>query len=106
VSTPNCPTRAEWSLLTVGRLLEQPSRPPNTRSTQLRVMLSGTMRQASELGKEVRVVADAPAANRSGARAWIVGIRDDPHSDQQLLTVEFEDGSSIEIAADLVEDAS
>jgi hypothetical protein len=49
-------------------------------------------------GDEVVVVADAPAPYRPGSRAWVVGLRDDPSATgQKLLTIEFEDGSSVDV---------
>jgi hypothetical protein len=54
-------------------------------------------------GDEVRINGDAPTEFRPGARAWAVGFRKDPADPAAtLVTVEFEDGSSVEVTAGIV----
>jgi hypothetical protein len=50
-------------------------------------------------GDEVQVVEDAASEFRPGHRAWIVGL---PTTDRNLLSIEFEDGSSIEVPPEIV----
>jgi hypothetical protein len=59
-------------------------------------------------GDEARVLASAPVEFRPTSRAWVVGIRADPAggSDDVLLVIEFDDGSSMEVRSDLVQKAS
>lgn len=62
-------------------------------------------------GEEIAVLDAAPADYRPGAKGWVVGMRTITERDEQftfnplgtrLLTIEFEDGSSVEIPAEFV----
>jgi hypothetical protein len=58
-------------------------------------------------GQEVQIAESAPTQDRPGARAWIVGIREDPSNRSSWLAiVEFEDGSSVELSVDVLDSAS
>jgi len=46
-------------------------------------------------GEEVVVAADAAPGYRPGSRAWVVAL---PTEDRRLVTIEFEDGTSVESA--------
>jgi hypothetical protein len=50
-------------------------------------------------GDEVVVRKDAPSRYRPGSRAWVVGVG---AVGVQLLTIEFDDGSSVDIPPTLV----
>ncbi len=50
-------------------------------------------------GDEVVVAADAPTEYRPGAKAWVVGLG---VRDRDLLIIEFEDGTSVEISPSLL----
>jgi hypothetical protein len=52
-----------------------------------------------DFGDEVQVVEDAPSEFRPGHRAWIVGLST---ANRNLLGIEFEDGSSIEVPPEVV----
>lgn len=52
-----------------------------------------------DFGDEVQVVEDAPSDFRPGHRAWVVGL---PTANRNLLWIEFEDGSSIEVPPEVV----
>jgi hypothetical protein len=52
-----------------------------------------------DFGDEVRVVEDAPSELRPGHLAWVVGL---PTAKRNLLYIEFEDGSSIEVPPEIV----
>lgn len=47
-----------------------------------------------DFGDEVRVVAGAPAEFRPGSDAWVVAL---PTPDRNLVVIEFEDGSGVEV---------
>jgi hypothetical protein len=57
-------------------------------------------RQELDFGEAVLVSPDAPERCRPGSRGWVVAL---PLPNRDLLTVEFEDGTSVEISPDLVE---
>ncbi len=65
--------------------------------------------QKFDWGQLVRVSATAPPAYRPGRRAWIVGIRKESAAQAteplgpRLYTIEYEDGSSLEIGEPLLE---
>jgi hypothetical protein len=52
-----------------------------------------------DFGDDVRVVEDAPSEFRPGHRAWVVGL---PTANRNLLYIEFQDGSSIEVPPEVV----
>lgn len=54
-------------------------------------------------GEEVVVSATAPSRYRPGSRGWIVALA---LPERALVTVEFEDGSSVEVPPDLIDKSS
>jgi hypothetical protein len=54
-------------------------------------------------GDEVVVAAGAPPRFRPGARAWVVGVR--TLGGEHLVIIEFEDGTSVEVPAAVIEAA-
>jgi hypothetical protein len=52
-----------------------------------------------DFGDEVQVVEEAPSEFRPGHRARVVGL---PTANRNLLYIEFEDGSSIEVPPEIV----
>jgi hypothetical protein len=54
-------------------------------------------------GDQVVVAASAPDRFRPGSKAWVVGMR--KRDGDSLLIIEFEDGTSVEAPADIVEAA-
>jgi hypothetical protein len=64
-----------------------------------------------DYGDEIRIRREAPEEFRPGARGWVVGFRtiterDEPRSTfplgSRLVNVEFEDGTSTEVPAQLI----
>jgi hypothetical protein len=51
-------------------------------------------------GDEVVVSSRAPSQYRPGSRGWVVALS---LPDRELVAIEFEDGSSIELPPDLIE---
>lgn len=51
------------------------------------------------LGDEVFVSREAPSEWRPGSKAWVVGLA---VPDRDFVTIEFEDGSSLELSPTLV----
>lgn len=52
-----------------------------------------------DIGDEVRIAEDAPSQFRPGCRAWFVSL---PTANRNLVVIEFEDGSSIEVPPEVV----
>jgi hypothetical protein len=73
---------------------------------------SATVRPPTpDYGDEIRIRPEAPEKFRPGARAWVVGFRTITERDEsqstfslgsRLVNVEFEDGSSTEVPAQLI----